>query len=94
MRVRRNSFGICTAALLPVTSTAGSHEWLPCARTLRRSRSRAGPGNYDVVRDEQCVGPRTKLEIDNIEFYDIDGDLLLVSWIDRFGVKSPSTVLR
>ena len=30
--------------------------------------------------------PRTKLDIDYLEFYGIGGDLLLVSWIDRFGV--------
>jgi hypothetical protein len=30
--------------------------------------------------------PRTKLEIDYLEIFDIAGDLLLVSWIDRFGV--------
>ena len=30
--------------------------------------------------------PQTKLEVDYLELYDIDGDLLLVSWIDRFGV--------
>ena len=30
--------------------------------------------------------PRTKLEVDYLELYDIAGDLLLVSWIDRFGV--------
>jgi hypothetical protein len=30
--------------------------------------------------------PRTKREFDYIEIYDISGDLLLVSWIDRFGV--------
>ena len=30
--------------------------------------------------------PRTKLELDYLEVYDIGGDLLLVSWIDRFGV--------
>lgn len=30
--------------------------------------------------------PRTKRELDYIEVYDIAGDLLLVSWIDRFGV--------
>ena len=30
--------------------------------------------------------PRTKLEIDYLELYGIGGDLLLVSWIDRFGV--------
>lgn len=30
--------------------------------------------------------PRTKRELDYIEVYDISGDLLLVSWIDRFGV--------
>ena len=30
--------------------------------------------------------PRTKLDIDYREFYGISGDLLLVSWIDRFGV--------
>ncbi|HEV8721357.1 MAG TPA: hypothetical protein VGW77_12050 [Candidatus Binatia bacterium] len=29
---------------------------------------------------------RTKWDVDYIEFYDIDGNLLLVSWIDRFGV--------
>jgi hypothetical protein len=30
--------------------------------------------------------PRTNLEIDYLELYGISGDLLLVSWIDRFGV--------
>ena len=29
---------------------------------------------------------RTKQEIDYIEFYDLDGNLLLVSWIDRRGL--------
>ncbi len=29
---------------------------------------------------------RTKPEIDYIEFYDLDGNLLLVSWIDRRGL--------
>jgi hypothetical protein len=28
---------------------------------------------------------RTRWEIDYIEFYDVDGELLLVTWIDRFG---------
>jgi len=30
--------------------------------------------------------PRTNWELDYIELYDISGDLLVVSWIDRFGV--------
>lgn len=30
--------------------------------------------------------PRTKIEIDYLELYGISGDLLLVTWIDRFGV--------
>ena len=30
--------------------------------------------------------PRTKLDIDYVELYGISGDLLVVSWIDRFGV--------
>jgi hypothetical protein len=30
--------------------------------------------------------PRTKLKLDYLEVYDIGGDLLLVSWIDRYGV--------
>jgi len=30
--------------------------------------------------------PQTKLNLDYLEVYDIGGDLLLVSWIDRFGV--------
>ena len=30
--------------------------------------------------------PMTKLDLDYLEVYDIGGDLLLVSWIDRFGV--------
>jgi hypothetical protein len=30
--------------------------------------------------------PRTMLEIDYLELYGISGDLLMVSWIDRFGV--------
>jgi hypothetical protein len=29
---------------------------------------------------------RTKQDIDYIEFYDLEGDLLVVSWIDRRGV--------
>ncbi len=29
---------------------------------------------------------RTKWDVDYIEFYDLEGNLLLVSWIDRFGV--------
>ncbi len=29
---------------------------------------------------------RTKQDIDYIEFYDLDGNLLLVSWIDRRGL--------
>jgi len=28
----------------------------------------------------------TKREIDYIELYDMEGDLLVVAWIDRFGV--------
>jgi hypothetical protein len=50
--------------------------------------------DYDVVGEEDWgVGviifyddPRTKWELDYIELYDISGDLLVVSWIDRFGV--------
>ena len=30
---------------------------------------------------------QTKLKIDYIELYDLSGNLLLVSWIDRFGVS-------
>ena len=30
--------------------------------------------------------PRTKPEIDYIEFFDLEGNLLLVSWIDRAGI--------
>jgi hypothetical protein len=30
--------------------------------------------------------PQTKLDLDYLEVYDIGDDLLLVSWIDRFGV--------
>jgi hypothetical protein len=30
--------------------------------------------------------PLTKLDLDYLEVYDLGGDLLLVSWIDRFGV--------
>lgn len=30
--------------------------------------------------------PATKVPIDYIEFYDLEGHLLLISWIDRFGV--------
>jgi hypothetical protein len=29
---------------------------------------------------------RTKRDIDYIEFYDVEGRLLLVSWLDRFGI--------
>jgi hypothetical protein len=50
--------------------------------------------DYETVLDEgDGVGilvfyddPRTKLEVDYIELYDIAGNLLLVSWIDRFGI--------
>jgi hypothetical protein len=50
--------------------------------------------DYRMVEEERGgVGimifyddPRTKLELDYIELYDVGGDLLLVSWIDRFGV--------
>jgi hypothetical protein len=30
--------------------------------------------------------PRTKREVDYLEVYDLSGDLLLISWIDRFGI--------
>ena len=30
--------------------------------------------------------PATKMPVDYIEFYDLEGHLLLISWIDRFGV--------
>lgn len=30
--------------------------------------------------------PATKVPVDYIEFYDLEGHLLLISWIDRFGV--------
>jgi len=50
--------------------------------------------DYEPVLDEDTgIGilvfyddPRTKLKVDYIELYDIAGNLLLVSWIDRFGV--------
>jgi hypothetical protein len=50
--------------------------------------------DYEPVLDEdRGIGilvfyddPRTKLEVDYIELYDIAGNLLLVSWIDRFGI--------
>ena len=29
---------------------------------------------------------RTRWEIDYIEFFDVDGELLLIAWIDRFGI--------
>jgi hypothetical protein len=31
--------------------------------------------------------PRTKWEVDYMEFYDEEGEIFLVSWIDRYGVK-------
>lgn len=30
---------------------------------------------------------QTKLKIDYIELYDLSGNLLLVSWVDRFGIS-------
>ncbi len=30
--------------------------------------------------------PRTRWEFDYVEFYDLDGNLLLVSWLDRRGL--------
>lgn len=29
---------------------------------------------------------RTKREVDYVEFYDLLGDLVLITWIDRFGI--------
>lgn len=43
--------------------------------------------------DEHPVGilatyddSRTKREVDYVEFYDLLGDLVLITWIDRFGI--------
>jgi hypothetical protein len=50
--------------------------------------------DYELVMDEDMgIGtlvfyddPRTKFEVDYIELYDVTGNLLLLSWIDRFGI--------
>ncbi len=42
----------------------------------------AGGSGIIVFYDD----PQTKMDLDYLELYDIDGDLLLVSWIDRFGI--------
>ena len=50
--------------------------------------------DYDMVLDEDDgIGilvfyddPRTNLAVDYIELYDVTGNLLLVSWIDGFGI--------
>ena len=49
----------------------------------------------DVLFEDEDIGlgtlvfydnPRTKLSVDYIEFYDAGGNLLVVSWIDRYGI--------
>ena len=50
--------------------------------------------NLTVVDDESdglgivvfSDDARTKREVDYLEVYDLSGDLLLISWIDRFGI--------
>jgi hypothetical protein len=51
--------------------------------------------DYDMLWDdeEQPIGilatyddTRTKREVDYIEFYDLLGDLVLITWVDRFGI--------
>jgi hypothetical protein len=57
-------------------------------------RSVLGIVDYDfmLIDDEGAAGiliyyddRQTKWDVDYIEFYDVEGNLLLVSWIDRFG---------
>lgn len=51
--------------------------------------------DYEPVLDEDTgIGilvfyddPRTKFEVDYIELYDVTGNLLLLTWIDRFGIR-------
>jgi len=51
--------------------------------------------DYESVLDEDIgIGilvlyddPRTKFEVDYIELYDVTGNLLLLTWIDRFGIR-------
>ena len=50
--------------------------------------------DYAMVEDEERGAgililfddARTNREVDYIELYDVDGSLLMVSWIDRFGI--------
>jgi len=56
-------------------------------------RSRLAVTGYAVVNDEGEFSivvlyddPRTEREVDYLEVYDRPGDLLLVMWIDRFGI--------
>jgi len=51
--------------------------------------------DYEPVLDEDTgIGilvfyddQRTKFEVDYIELYDVTGNLLLLTWIDRFGIR-------
>jgi len=57
-------------------------------------KSRLVLTEYEPLLDEDLgIGilvfyddPRTKLRVDYIELYDVTGNLLLLSWIDRFGI--------
>src|SRR5215470_1662159 len=55
--------------------------------------------DYEPVLDEDTgIGilvfyddQRTKFEVDYIELYDVTGNLLLLTWIDRFGIRQVAT---
>ena len=65
----------------------------PTLRRHSRPEPNGDPG-YDDVRGRGqrrrhfrlLRHPRTKTDVDYIEMYDVDGGLLLVAWIDRFGI--------
>ena len=51
--------------------------------------------DYVMILDEEGLtailacydDPQTKLKMDYVELYNLSGDLLLVNWIDRFGIS-------
>ena len=53
---------------------------LPLLQTITFMDEELGPGVLVLYNDTQ-----TKWQIDYIELYDLEGDLLAIAWIDRFG---------
>lgn len=88
------------AMLLPVSAAGGEfregenlrHEriYLPASTPERGKLTLVDNTMY--LDEEGVAGiliyyddPRTPREIDYIEFYDLEGELLLIAWVDRYG---------